>query len=119
MCSTCVFFFSSRRRHTRYWRDWSSDVCSSDLGHPLRDGYVDMAVLRNETFGCPDKRPYLQGFLYLPRTDSLQRFVERIQPVLLKDMLYFRSTKEAGIVGIRYVDVYLRTYTAALVGAIP
>src|SRR6476620_11369588 len=27
-----VFFFSSRRRHTRYWRDWSSDVCCSDLG---------------------------------------------------------------------------------------
>src|SRR5476651_2744462 len=25
------FFFSSIRRHTRYWRDWSSDVCSSDL----------------------------------------------------------------------------------------
>src|SRR5882757_11091623 len=25
------FFFSSTRRHTRYWRDWSSDVCSSDL----------------------------------------------------------------------------------------
>src|SRR3712207_7096776 len=49
------FFFSSRRRHTRYWRDWSSDVCSSDLltaegthggtgepggkqGHPEEDG---------------------------------------------------------------------------------
>src|SRR3712207_9177681 len=28
------FFFSSRRRHTRYWRDWSSDVCSSDLHVP-------------------------------------------------------------------------------------
>src|SRR3712207_9548760 len=28
-----LFFFSSRRRHTRYWRDWSSDVCSSDLLH--------------------------------------------------------------------------------------
>src|SRR3712207_9364882 len=26
-----MIFFSSRRRHTRYWRDWSSDVCSSDL----------------------------------------------------------------------------------------
>src|SRR5258707_2652478 len=26
-----LYFFSSRRRHTRYWRDWSSDVCSSDL----------------------------------------------------------------------------------------
>src|SRR5207245_7965511 len=27
----CLFFFSSRRRHTRCYRDWSSDVCSSDL----------------------------------------------------------------------------------------
>src|SRR5437879_13803768 len=27
------FFFSSRRRHTRYIGDWSSDVCSSDLDH--------------------------------------------------------------------------------------
>src|SRR5467141_4441058 len=30
----CFFFFSSRRRHTRFKCDWSSDVCSSDL---LRD----------------------------------------------------------------------------------
>src|SRR5256886_13006685 len=28
------FFFSSRRRHTRFDCDWSSDVCSSDLGPP-------------------------------------------------------------------------------------
>src|SRR6266436_4127161 len=34
-----VFFFSSRRRHTRCSRDWSSDVCSSDLSHvPGHDG---------------------------------------------------------------------------------
>src|SRR5258707_10774299 len=31
LLSFFFFFFSSRRRHTRYWRDWSSDVCSSDL----------------------------------------------------------------------------------------
>src|SRR3712207_8245391 len=31
MFAIFFFFFSSRRRHTRYWRDWSSDVCSSDL----------------------------------------------------------------------------------------
>src|SRR2546429_1749297 len=36
LCEKCVqvlifFFFSSRRRHTRCSRDWSSDVCSSDL----------------------------------------------------------------------------------------
>src|SRR6266511_5840823 len=30
------FFFSSRRRHTRFSRDWSSDVCSSDLVRRLR-----------------------------------------------------------------------------------
>src|SRR5260370_42587029 len=29
--SWCFFFFSSRRRHTRFKCDWSSDVCSSDL----------------------------------------------------------------------------------------
>src|SRR5207248_4713833 len=30
------FFFSSRRRHTRSYGDWSSDVCSSDLGRKRR-----------------------------------------------------------------------------------
>src|SRR5205807_3050009 len=30
-----LFFFSSRRRHTRLQGDWSSDVCSSDLGRLL------------------------------------------------------------------------------------
>src|SRR5258706_10602150 len=29
------FFFSSRRRHTKWVSDWSSDVCSSDLSYPL------------------------------------------------------------------------------------
>src|SRR5690606_40402579 len=35
-----VFFFSSRRPHTRFSRDWSSDVCSSDLNREVlnRDG---------------------------------------------------------------------------------
>src|SRR5215208_4214372 len=32
-----IFFFSSRRRHTRWPRDWSSDVCSSDLPRRLRE----------------------------------------------------------------------------------
>src|SRR5690606_41120755 len=34
------FFFSSRRRHTRFSRDWSSDVCSSDLA-PWRE-HIDL-----------------------------------------------------------------------------
>src|SRR5690606_40944750 len=35
VCVVVCFFFSSRRRHTRFSRDWSSDVCSSDLGEKL------------------------------------------------------------------------------------
>src|SRR5215217_8306041 len=40
-CIIFLFFFSSRRRHTRYWRDWSSDVCSSDLQRVKRRALVD------------------------------------------------------------------------------
>src|SRR3712207_8072883 len=60
----CVFFFffSSRRRHTRYWRDWSSDVCSSDLGQP---------VLLREAVPAPPARLGAHGgragHLLLPR----------------------------------------------------
>src|SRR5437762_6960108 len=45
------FFFSSRRRHTRYIGDWSSDVCSSDLVHvadntnsPIANAPVTMSL---------------------------------------------------------------------------
>src|SRR3989449_1287874 len=39
--SSAVIFFSSRRRHTRCSRDWSSDVCSSDLS-----GKLDLILTR-------------------------------------------------------------------------
>src|SRR5437762_5340051 len=49
-----VFFFSSRRRHTRYIGDWSSDVCSSDLRagervmKALRGLYANLRLRVNE-----------------------------------------------------------------------
>src|SRR3989442_7558166 len=43
------FFFSSRRRHTRCGRDWSSDVCSSDL---VLTG-AEVGVIVSDTFGRP------------------------------------------------------------------
>src|SRR3712207_3789305 len=46
MCVVFFFFFSSRRRHTRYWRDWSSDVCSSDLAETGRADDDDLEALR-------------------------------------------------------------------------
>src|SRR5207249_9006456 len=41
------FFFSSRRRHTRSKRDWSSDVCSSDLTFGLRYDWQSTIEDRN------------------------------------------------------------------------
>src|SRR5256885_10306233 len=41
LVSRCFFFFSSRRRHTRLQGDWSSDVCSSDLGSSSKILIVD------------------------------------------------------------------------------
>src|SRR5699024_12222489 len=42
------FFFSSRRRHTRSKRDWSSDVCSSDLENYQGPFYVFIGINRNQ-----------------------------------------------------------------------
>src|SRR3712207_9197501 len=50
------FFFSSRRRHTRYWRDWSSDVCSSDLSLYIDMDYYNMDKLKKLT---PEQIIYL------------------------------------------------------------
>ena len=47
-----VFFFSSRRRHTRLVRDWSSDVCSSDLKHCTTSAAA-VAFNRAFAFGAP------------------------------------------------------------------
>src|SRR2546422_9557980 len=46
------FFFSSRRRHTRCSRDWSSDVCSSDLRAPFLEAPV-LAPDAQEAYGQP------------------------------------------------------------------
>src|SRR5690625_5539792 len=42
-----MFFFSSRRRHTRWPRDWSSDVCSSDLKFTGSGGTLEETVTKN------------------------------------------------------------------------
>src|SRR2546426_8373696 len=58
------FFFSSRRRHTRLQGDWSSDVCSSDLGNELKFGLSEydyagghrgepFEVVESELYGLP------------------------------------------------------------------
>src|SRR5690625_4649272 len=44
----CYFFFSSRRRHTRWPRDWSSDVCSSDLDENVFDEFFIPVVMTDD-----------------------------------------------------------------------
>src|SRR5690349_1526003 len=53
-----VFFFSSRRRHTRSLRDWSSDVCSSDLASARR-----LLDARYAALGLPDAEGGFDEFL--------------------------------------------------------
>src|SRR5690606_40090775 len=50
------FFFSSRRRHTRFSRDWSSDVCSSDLIPSLIDFHHQHGKLATVTAVQPPGR---------------------------------------------------------------
>src|SRR6266511_5843206 len=56
-CIEFFFFFSSRRRHTRFSRDWSSDVCSSDLGdpdNPRKRNSFDFVLWRPSRDGEPE-----------------------------------------------------------------
>src|SRR5699024_1501666 len=48
-----VFFFSSRRRHTRSKRDWSSDVCSSDLIFECIPSGIDDDLRREASLSRP------------------------------------------------------------------
>src|SRR5699024_12073327 len=66
------FFFSSRRRHTRSKRDWSSDVCSSDLfksGNP--DGIL-IAVTQLTSMGERDVKDEQKSVLKLE--DSVKHY---------------------------------------------
>src|SRR5690606_40024504 len=63
-------FFSSRRRHTRFSRDWSSDVCSSDLERDyLTEGFY--APRREDELVCPD--------LFLDQLVEIQDVTQRVR----------------------------------------
>src|SRR5260370_12029076 len=64
MCR-CCFFFSSRRRHTRFKCDWSSDVCSSDLELPTAVYRVDKSGTLTQVVG-EDQVPDPNGLCFSP-----------------------------------------------------
>src|SRR6267378_5782130 len=60
----CLFFFSSRRRHTRSLRDWSSDVCSSDLNArlaTLREDLPELGAIEHGLIAARDGRIVFAG----------------------------------------------------------
>src|SRR5699024_12109777 len=63
----CFFFFSSRRRHTRSKRDWSSDVCSSDLriGPAPNIATIYPASSKPEDILAADTYAAIRNWLYL------------------------------------------------------
>src|SRR5690606_39585715 len=58
--------FSSRRRHTRFSRDWSSDVCSSDLGRVHGSVYTDPTIFAEEM-----ERIYHRGWVFLAHESEI------------------------------------------------
>src|SRR2546421_2517716 len=72
--SKSFFFFSSRRRHTRSDRDWSSDVCSSDL-IPNRKMNDDQLK-----FSCEETRSSLGDADRLGTTDKAEADLAQLYP---------------------------------------
>src|SRR5690606_39515037 len=69
------FFFSSRRRHTRFSRDWSSDVCSSDLA-------VERAAAAERRVEVLTEQDRLRGLWY-GETAGEREITERSKAELL------------------------------------
>src|SRR5690606_39481994 len=67
---------SSRRRHTRFSRDWSSDVCSSDLvlgdttGTPL--SFAEIKIAGKQQFMLTDKHGYFKVNNVCPGNNAMQ-----------------------------------------------
>ena len=59
--------FSSRRRHTRCSRDWSSDVCSSDLDRKQQTGNL---VVGQETINAPAGAVFIRGIQVYDSTSA-------------------------------------------------
>src|SRR5690606_39595357 len=73
------FFFSSRRRHTRFSRDWSSDVCSSDLFPDA--AIVDLAEQSIAAYDYAHRYPAGDAFLALAEAMIRHRDIVMATPV--------------------------------------
>src|SRR5437870_8848492 len=96
------FFFSSRRRHTRWPRDWSSDVCSSDL----RD-YADWRPIPSELLEQNEVCKAVQDAI-----NSLNPSYREV--LVLRDIQNLSIKETTAILGISEANVKTRLHRARL-----
>src|SRR2546427_140746 len=122
-CSVLIFFFSSRRRHTRFDCDWSSDVCSSDLkaiqekfGDKVETSFVesvpesaDAERVMRDMAGQGNKLIFATSFGY-------QEFVQKVAADL-KDVKFEHATgyKNADNVATYDTKTFEGAYLAGIV----
>src|SRR5207253_10208130 len=88
------FFFSSRRRHTRWPRDWSSDVCSSDLVSTVRLGFVEPQAFR----AALGEKRILSAYLFTGDQDLLKaQAVEALRRAVAGERGSVRSFVGGGV----------------------
>src|SRR5204863_5497593 len=81
-CYYTYFFFSSRRRHTRSLRDWSSDVCSSDLANAYLTKTTDPDEIYQAILTCMNNDFYFNDLVNKAVLSKLQnkRTVRQFYP---------------------------------------
>src|SRR2546429_4550018 len=102
-----IFFFSSRRRHTRCSRDWSSDVCSSDLpsqSETTREGVPSLVV--SDWLGHDDPGS-TQKYVEIVDEERLD-VVERMEQLVRRPPA---PTYRQGVAAIRRSRPYRRSAT--------
>src|SRR5207249_9775765 len=87
----------SRRRHTISKRDWSSDVCSSDLGKFREDLYFRLNVIRVDIPPLRERRediPILCNYFLCKYRDRYKSTVEEIATNLMDSFLRYDRSEE-------------------------
>src|SRR5690242_21150421 len=87
-----MFFFSSRRRHTRLTCDWSSDVCSSDLS-PLR-GACTACCTSKSVMPCPPITPSVTVRVTAVASTVIRRSILRTAGMILHGFRSEEHTSE-------------------------
>src|SRR5258707_4006228 len=105
---TCALLISSRRRHTRYWRDWSSDVCSSDLCFKALAELKKLKSMSPMSAEATVVRNYLDWMLSIPwkQRTKVKRDLKAAQKVLDNDHYGLDKIKDRIL---EYLAVQLRT----------